>query len=386
MTTGLYIATLSRPDIGGIQEHNHQVAEQLMEMGECIMVLARSKPGDQEFDKTSGYPVTRYDTNVGDGDGWKFPLDRSRLFAEILKANTYRKSDYLVLDTMRHPTLSVQVVLASKLLRKPLFLYIHSAETALIPAPSAMAEFSRRLTLHASNRVICVSNYLKSLVSEHSKLDPRKVTTIRNGANLSEIDAYLSKQALRKYKGDGPVIVTVSRLDRRKGIDRVIEAMSKIVSDIPNARYVIVGGGDDECHLKNLAAGSPAKDSISFVGPQDGDRKFEFYKQSDVFAMPSRYHEGGAIVFAEAGAFGKPVISGNLGGQKEMILHEVTGLLVDPESSNAIAEAILRILKNPEEAASLGENGRRRVEDEFNWKLHATKLLSIIHQEIGNKE
>lgn len=69
-----------------------------------------------------------------------------------------------------------------------------------------------------------------------------------------------------------------------------------------------------------------------------------------------------------------------------MIFHEVTGLLDDPESSDQIAPATLRLLENPEQAASLGENRRRRVENQFNWKVHATKLLSIIHQEIGDKK
>ena len=77
--------------------------------------------------------------------------------------------------------------------------------------------------------------------------------------------------------------------------------------------------------------------------------------------MPSE-REGFGIAFLEANAFGKPVVGGRVGGVPDAVVQGTTGLLVDPRSDSEVAEAIIRLLKNPEEARRLGDNGRRRVE------------------------
>ena len=378
MATGLYIAMNFKPVLGGMEEHAHQTTKQLIDMGEYITVLTPSRPGDNEFDRDCGYPVTRYDTNLNTGGGWKHPLDRSRLLFEILKSNARRKLDYLILDSWS-PIVGPQVVLASKILRKPFFLYVHVSNPPALPVSSALSELSRKVTLRAANKVICVSDHVRSLLLEHSELPAERVVTIINGVNLSEVDEYL---AGRTYIRDAknPILLTAARLQRCKGFDKMIEAMPRIVSEVPGTRYIIVGSREDEQYLKNLASQSPASDAITFAGPMFGDQLFEFYEKSDIFVMPSRCHyESFGIVFPEAGAFGKPAIAGNWGGQKEAILHNETGLLVDPDSSEEISEAVVRLLKDPEESRRLGQNARRRVEEELNWQAHATKLLSIIH-------
>ncbi len=378
MTTGLYIAMNFKPGLGGMEEHAHQTAKQLVDMGEYITVLTPSKPGAGEFDRDCGYPVTRYETDLNSGAGWRHPLDRNRLLFEILKSNARRKLDYLILDSWG-PIVGPQVVLASKLLRKPFFLYIHVIAPPVLPAPTRLLELSCKLTLRAASKVICVSEYSLSLLLEHSDLPSEKAVAIPNGVNLPEVDAYLAGRT-NKRDIENPVLLTVARLDRRKGFDRVIEAMPRIVSEAPGTQYIIVGGREDEQYLKSLASQSPCGDAITFTGPVFGDQLFEFYEKSDIFVMPSRCpYESFGIVFPEANAFGKPAIAGNWGGQKEAVLHDETGLLVDPDSVDEIADAILSLINNPERAYRLGQNSRRRVEEELNWESHATKLLSIIH-------
>ena len=243
----------------------HQVTKQLTEFGEYVTVLTPSIPGDAEFDRDCGYPVTRYVTKMHQGGGWKHPIDRNRLLIEILKANSRRKVDYLILGSYG-AYVGAQVALASKLLRKPFFMYAHGASSPARPESSALAEVFRKFTLRAANRVICVSDYVRSLILEHSGLEPQKAVTILNGVDLPQVDAYLSVR-LPKNGDSNATLVTISRLDRCKGIDRMIEAMPRIVSEAPGTRYIVVGSGDDEWYLKNLASQSPAGDAITFTGP-----------------------------------------------------------------------------------------------------------------------
>ena len=157
----------------------------------------------------------------------------------------------------------------------------------------------------------------------------------------------------------------------------VIGAMPRIVSEASGTRYVIMGDGPDRDHLMRLAAASPVADAITFLGALSDDEKFECFSRCDVFAMPSE-REGFGIAFLEANAFGKPVVGGRIGGVPDAVVHGETGLLVDPRSDSEVAEAIIRLLKNPDEARRLGDNGRRRVENELTWNQSARKFLSVI--------
>ena len=88
--------------------------------------------------------------------------------------------------------------------------------------------------------------------------------------------------------------------------------------------------------------------------------------------------EGFGIVFLEANAFGKPVIGGNTGGVPDAIVHKETGLLVDPNSTEDISNAIIYLLENSSEAHRLGENGRIRVQNELNWNAASIQVKGII--------
>jgi phosphatidylinositol alpha-1,6-mannosyltransferase len=113
----------------------------------------------------------------------------------------------------------------------------------------------------------------------------------------------------------------------------------------------------------------------------------KYYNLCDLFVMPSRQMpgrldliEGFGIAFLEAAACGKPVIAGNSGGVADAVLHEQTGLLVDPLSAEAVADAVQRLHRDPEHARRLGQGGRRRCEDELNWPNVASTLRTRLTQ------
>ncbi len=240
----------------------------------------------------------------------------------------------------------------------------------------------QRILHRMCDLVLCVSNdTARAVVACGAPRD--KVRTVYNGIDLNEIDMWRRNSRKATYFSptvevscNGPILLTVSRLVEYKGIQRVIEAMPKVLSDVPDAQYVIVGDGSYRKDLRRLARESSARDAIVFLGRVTTDEKFACYEMCSVFVMPSG-EEGFGIVFLEANAFGKPVIGGDVMGVSEVIKSGETGLLVDPHDVDAIAEAVVHLLRSSSEAHRLGENGRRRVEREFTWHASAEKFLTV---------
>ena len=382
MATGLYVAIDFKPNIGGIAEHTHQMARHMTELGERITVITPSLPGGAEFDENCEYPVIRFDTKLPVGNWLKSRLDRRLLIAGILKAARHIDVDYLICDRWS-PIAGANMFLASKLLDKPFFLFAHGSEFSQ-PVPLG---FLRKTTVQSASRVICVSNYIRSLVLDDG-IKSDKAVTIPNGFDYREVDSYRSRSYAGRFPSVDsafpsgcPTILTVSRLMDRKGIDRVIEAMPKIIAEVPETRYIIVGNGGDRNRLSSLVSESLARDSITFLGPLTGDEKFECYDRCDVFVLPSR-DDGFAMVFPEANAFGKPVVGGRSGGVPDVITHGENGLLVDPCDIDEIAESVIRLIKEPSEAQRLGNNGKYKVKNEFNWKMSAANLISVLYDSI----
>ena len=387
MATGLYIAMDFKPRIGGIAEHTHQMAKHLTELGEQVTVLTPSIPGAEEFDQTCGYPVIRFNRPSPTHGSLIKGFGRSATVAKmtIILFTTLRRlrPDYIILDHWDALT-AISILLASKLMRIPCFLFAHRYEFA----EKRNWILLRNMTVWAAARVICVSNYTRSLVLAGG-VKSAKTTVIYNGFDLREIQSFREHSFQGRFPRvdtafhtDSPSILSVSRLSEWKRIDRIIEAMPRVVSKIPKARYIVVGSGEDEEYLKGLAASSSVRESIMFLGPLTGDEKFECFDRCDIFALTSE-GEGFGIVYMEAMGFGKPVIGGRSSGTLEAIADGENGLLVDSNNVEEIADAIVELLENPDEARRLGENGRRRVEDELNWTTSANKFRSVILDTLG---
>ena len=386
MAKGLFL-TVPKPAIGGGEEHNHQIAKHLVELGEEILVVTPHYPGDTEFDKDCGYSVIRVDTRggiSGKGKNW-WKLYRRPIYGfNVIKTMLEFKPDYVVVGSAFKGLRMLASGIVSNLAGIPLFVFVNHDEFTRATPYSPFTNLIFR-----SANLICISNYTRSLVLENGIPDLR-THVVFCGVDTTEIrlwqesnqDAWLPRE-VSDFRGK--MILTVCRLTRHKGIDRLIQSMPRVLSSVPEARLVIVGDGPERGYLENLARESPVRNHINFLGRLRDDEKFACYQKCDVFVMPSRTtlgraREGFGIVFLEANAFGKPVIGGNSGGIPDAIVHNETGLLVDPNSTKDISSAIIRLLLNPREAYRMGENGRRRVQGELNWSSIATQVRDLIHE------
>jgi len=184
-------------------------------------------------------------------------------------------------------------------------------------------------------------------------------------------------------KEDEFVILSVGRLVKRKGQDKLIESMPDILKKHPKARLWIVGDGKDVKYLHELADKSLARKRISFFGKVSDEELRGFYQQADVFAMPSRSIgekdvEGFGIVYVEANSFGIPVVGGNSGGVREAVEHGKSGFVVNGEDPAAITNAINYFIEHPEERKRIGEYGRERVQTVFQWNVQGAILNQLL--------
>jgi glycosyltransferase involved in cell wall biosynthesis len=143
------------------------------------------------------------------------------------------------------------------------------------------------------------------------------------------------------------IILTVARLNpaEHKGYDRVIDALPLVIDKVPEAKYLLVGGGDDP-RVRQAIERHGLHDRVVLAGAASAEDLVDYYNLCDVYAMPSKF-EGFAIVFLEALACGRPVVASDGYGCKEALLNGDLGITVDPDSRSEIAAALVRLLNDP---------------------------------------
>lgn len=189
--------------------------------------------------------------------------------------------------------------------------------------------------------------------------------------------------------GGERVLLSVGRLnaaDAFKGLDTVIRAFPKILAVAPNARYVIVGEGNDRPKLEGLAAGVGVADRLTFAGEVSDAQLAVLYRTCEVFVMPSRAlgadgpasGEGFGRVYVEAALAGKPAVGSRAGGAAEAVLDGRTGLLVDPLSVDEVARAVIILLGDTEVARSMGAAGRKWALENFTQEAMSRALERLL--------
>ncbi|MEI6307138.1 MAG: glycosyltransferase family 4 protein [Actinomycetes bacterium] len=194
-----------------------------------------------------------------------------------------------------------------------------------------------------------------------------------------DTDHFMPKSAradlIKKYRlEDRRVIVSVGRLVHRKGQDKLIESLPKILQSFPDAVLLLVGEGPIKQMLKNTAKQLGVTNQVIFAGRVQHIDLPDYICLGEVFAMPVRSRfaglevEGLGIVYLEASACGLPVIVGNSGGATDAVIDGVTGLLVDGSDIDQIADAVCKLLTDQSRAKAMGLAGRGWVIE--NWQIN----------------
>ena len=158
-----------------------------------------------------------------------------------------------------------------------------------------------------------------------------------------------SVDLLKRYglKPDQPVLLTVARLaasERYKGQDQILQALPRLLQELPDLRYLIGGRGDDEARLRQMAIDLGVAHAVIFTGFILEAELADHYRLADLYVMPST-GEGFGIVYLESLACGRPCLAGNLDASSEALDGGRLGFVIDPKDPQAIGNAILRFYR-----------------------------------------
>ncbi len=230
---------------------------------------------------------------------------------------------------------------------------------------------NRAAFLRWTQRVVSVCGYVKRLLVENEGIDPSRIEVVYNGVDPSRFDLAVltdgTRERLRAELSIAPehkVVTCVARLHPVKDHPTLVRAFAHAVKTVPDARLLVVGGGDDG-PLRALASELSVTDKVIFTGARRDIPAV--YAASDLFAMAS-LSEGTSVTLLESMLLQRPSAVTDVGGNPEIVERGVTGLLTPRGDSGALGRSIAALLSDPARSAAMGARGRARVLARFTQK------------------
>lgn len=212
--------------------------------------------------------------------------------------------------------------------------------------------------------VVTVSDSIRKFAVEKRHQNPRTITTIHYGVDLSHyVPRPKTGSLARDLGGPGATIFgTVAHFRKQKGHLYLVDAIPRVIATYPQAHFVLVGVGPEQERVKERVAQLGVESHVHFLGLREDVH--QLLNEFDVFVLPSLW-EGFPNVVLEAMACQKPVVATAVEGTVELVIHGETGLLVPPADADSLAEALLTMLQERGLIVEFGRAGRRRVEEHF---------------------
>jgi len=234
--------------------------------------------------------------------------------------------------------------------------WVHTYHFGNYPNIKKKYLYAERLFSRFATGLIAVSDFQKQMIIKTHWLGKKPISTIHNGVDEMIFD--LSSQDLVEIReelglqGDDIVVGCIAVFSKQKGISYLLEAAAKIVSSNKRIKFLIVGGGELEDDLKNLAKSLKIENNVIFAGwRNDVLRVMQVF---DIFVLPSLW-EAFSVVVLEAMSARKPVVLSDVADHKMLIEDGVSGMLVPPKDSPALVNKINYLLENPEKAAIMAD-------------------------------
>jgi glycosyltransferase involved in cell wall biosynthesis len=381
----LVISRVFFPDAGGIQEYAYN---RCLQDPDRVIVLTSGCAGDQSFDRVQPFPIYR----------WSIPaMSRLSVIGSILKQilnmlwsvilaiQLYQRYRYQYIEWC-HGYDFPALLLLSYVLPVKCLIYLHG-DDVLCPLKNPVFRPVFEWTLQRTKVIVCNSTFTQDYLKAHFRINrPTQIIhpSIRPekfGKETWNRIHLLRTEIRQQYQipEQAIAILSVGRLVRRKGFDRVIEHLPTLLAEGFDVYYLICGRGPMQSELKQLAENLGVTSRVIFTGFVPDEELAGYYAACDFFSMLTFFDrqvksiEGFGIVYLEAGYFGKPVIASRVGGVEDAVLHRETGLLVDPNSPQEVLTMLRQLCADRELRERLG---RRGIELANRTTLHRTLYIN----------
>ncbi len=375
--------------VGGIARHVGELYPEIVTLGHQVHVVTIEHKDSPHYELVEGVHVHRVAVDPHqDFFGWVGNINASlgkhgeKLITEEGDFQIIHAHDWLVGDAA--------IALKNKF-KIPLVTTIHATEHGRhngihTQTQQYISNKERNLT-HEAWRVIVCTEYMHREVSGVLHTPWEKIDVIYNGirAEKKQIPPDFDKLAFRRhYATDAEKIVYyVGRMTHEKGVAVLINAAPKVLCQLPNVKFIIIGGGNTD-HLKHQAQNLGIWDHCLFTGFMPDQELDRFQSIADCAVFPSLYEPFG-IVALESFAARVPVVVSDTCGLTEVVHHNHTGIVTKVNNPDSLAWGILEVLRNPEHSQSLVENALVHLKTRFSWPKLAEQTGAVYQKVIAER-
>lgn len=349
--------------------------------GKEVHIVTADVPGAANVDRTHPNDVHRLNLKRS---AWLRPESLAiyaKFFLKSLALVITRRSDALLAGRALPEGLVAWAV--GRLTRRPVLIYAHGEE---LTGWGRGRKFQAMcFALRRADWVIANSEFTRTTLVELIGVAPARIALIYPTVDAERFRPNLPHEDLRAQIGLAPgqkLVLSVGRLQRRKGFDHTLKALPALLRQGLDVHYALIGIGEDWDYLKELARKLGVEARVHLLGHVSLEDLPRWYNACDVFAMPNRDvdgdTEGFGLVYLEAGACEKPAIAGRAGGTGSAVADGVTGLQVRGERVDEIEQALTRLLVDEDEARRMGLAARRRAEAEFSCGHRAEAIRELV--------
>ncbi len=374
----LLLSQLFPPTKGGTPTWFSQVYSRLG--GKEVHVLTDEVVGAEAFDKQHNNTVYRLPANRY---SWLRPESLLIYLLLVIKGLVVIwRNPIAVVHAGRVLPEGLAGLMVARLSGRRLIIYAHGEEITTWRQKVKCWVMTK--TYRLADKVIVNSSFTQS---ELMKLGVQvsNIVHIEPGVNVDHFKPDLSSDYLRERLNislDTKIILSVGRYTRRKGFDRLIESVRRLLDEGLDTHYVCIGGGEDQDYLLQLAQQQGVVERVHFLSTIETEELPFWYNLCDVFAMPNREidgdTEGFGIVFLEAAACGKPVVAGQAGGTENAVVHRKNGIQVDGDSLESISGALSEILRDRSLAKAMGDYGCQWVNQNHSWDRVVEQTQALV--------
>ncbi len=349
---------------------------------EDYLIAAGEHPGQEKFDRTHDVRVVRVPLampawGLRSWTGLKGYLGSARRLRRLMWLEDVR-----MVHCGRVLPEGFTVWLLSWWTGIPYACFVHGEDVTTAATSRELSWMVKRV-LRGARLIIANSNSTRQILLGEWGLEEGRVRLLHPGVDTQRFTPAPRDPAVRRELGwaDRSVVLTVGRLERRKGHDMMIRALPAVRKRVPTILYSIIGEGAEREYLEKLAVECGVGENVQFVGAVDDARLVQCYQQCDLFALPNRREgsdiEGFGMVLLEAQACGRPVVAGDSGGTAETMRIPETGRIIPCDRPEALERLLPELLHCPDELARMGEAGRRWVVERFDWDALAKQARSL---------
>ena len=396
---------------GGIGMYNYHMALALRELGHKVTVLsARVSEDVPPVQEKAGIRILRL--LVSDWYYLRRLPALGRYFYQLVHLVYGLRVSQVIqklqnqqpLDLIEFAEINAEGFFSARTSRVPIVVRCHTPSFVLkqylgwreTSSDTRIVEWCEKDFIRRADALSAPSRDMAQIIANESGVSIHNVAVIPNALSLEGFPdpfTQLPDHSNARAPNHPITILHVGRLEKGKGVTVLTQAIPHVIREVPQARFVFVGydrstvrGTSQRAELESMLIGENVDSQVEFLGALNQTALMDCYRNADICVVPSLIYESFSYTCAQGMAAGKPVVASRIGGIPETVDEGVSGFLVTPGDENELADAIVRLARDPSLRAKFGRAGRDKVACEYNPVKIACLNLELYTRAISRQQ